>query len=101
MNKPEAMSTEERESFDGAVRLVRNYKAAGVQLTATDQYLLMAADHIEAIQKRNFNLANEYQRLNQILDTEIRKSSRSAWYEGYEAGHADEFETAANPYEEE
>lgn len=97
------MTEEEREECLRQVQRLLAYQSRGTQLSPVETYFLKLIDHITVLNKRNFNLANERQRLENGIDQVIKKAKREAWSEGYRRGlnvHYDDGEDLGNPYDE-
>lgn len=97
------MTEDEREEFARHIRRMSIYKSQGIPLSPLELSFLKTAEHIAVLNKRNFNLANERQRLENGIDQVIKKAKREAWSEGYRRGlnvHYDDGEDLGNPYDE-
>lgn len=100
------MTEEEREECLRQVQRLLAYQSRGTQLSPVETYFLKSIDHITVINKRNFNLANEYQRLENGVGNLLKKAKKEAWSEGYQRGldvHYDdndpEIARLGNPYD--
>lgn len=93
------MTEEEREECLRQVQRLLAYQSRGTQLSPVETYFLKSVDHITVINKRNFNLANEYQRLENGVGNLLKKAKREAWHEGFTAAGNAKPASNNNPYD--
>lgn len=83
MTSPLGMSAEEKISFVSAVDMLRLQSRADpdMKLNEYERALLLADEHIQALDRRNTNLGNEYRRLDEVVDSVMRymRSLRQAY----------------------
>lgn len=94
------MTDAEREEFARHIRRVSIYKSQSIPLSPMELSFLKTAEHIAVLNKRNFNLANERQRLENGIEQVIKKAKREAWSEGFNAAANGKTAYCENPYDE-